>query len=62
MKNIEGIKIIPAESLPEKVELVGQPRVFPLLEEAITKLRKIYEMVSMLGNTETIEENHTKRM
>ena len=62
MKNIEGIKIIPAESLPEKVELIGQPRVLPLAVEEINNLRVINQMESMLGNNETIEESHAKRM
>lgn len=62
MKNIEGIEIITAEALPEKVELVGQPRALPLSEEKITKLRQISELVSMLENTETIEQDYKKRM
>ena len=62
MKNIEGIKIIPTETLPDEVELVGQPRVLSLSIEEINKLKQINEMESMLGNTESIEENHEKTM
>lgn len=62
MKNIESIKIIPVESLPEQVELVGQPRTLLLSAEQVNKLRTITNLETMLNNTDTIDDSNAKHL
>ena len=62
MKSVESIKIIPVESLPEQVELVGQPRTLPLSAEEVNKLRNIRDFETMLNNTATIDDGNAKHL
>lgn len=62
MKKIESIKIIPVESLPEQVELVGQPRVLPISAEEVNKLRIIRDLETMLNSTATIDDSNAKHL
>ena len=62
MKSIESIEIIPVESLPKQVELVGQPRTLTLSTEEVNKLRDIRNFETMLNDTSAIDENHPKQL
>ena len=51
MQEFESINIIPIESLPETVELIGNPFKLNLSEEQIKTLVKISELEDMIHYT-----------
>ena len=56
--DLSSIKIIPIESLPEKVELKGAPVKLSLPAEDVEKLRQIGKLGTLFAPDEPTEEHH----